>query len=69
MMPQVIPANRRHSVIAVTGATGALGGRVAARLAAAGDVPLRLVVRNAAGPHACPGRRSANPGGYADRPA
>jgi NAD(P)H dehydrogenase (quinone) len=55
-------------MIAVTGATGALGGRVAARLAAAGDVPLRLVVRDAARAPGLPGVEVvANPGGYADR--
>jgi uncharacterized protein YbjT (DUF2867 family) len=56
-------------VIAVTGATGALGGRVAARLAAAGDVPLRLVVRDAARAPRLPGAEvRENPGGYADPP-
>jgi NAD(P)H dehydrogenase (quinone) len=54
-------------VIALTGATGSLGGRVAARLAAVGDVPLRLVVRDAG---RAPRLRGAevreNPGGYAD---
>jgi uncharacterized protein YbjT (DUF2867 family) len=55
-------------MIAVTGATGALGGRVAARLAAAGDVPLRLVVRDPARAPELPGAEVvANPGGYADR--
>ena len=54
-------------VIAVTGATGALGGRVAERLAAAGDVPLRLVVRDPARAPRVPGAEVvANPGGYAD---
>jgi uncharacterized protein YbjT (DUF2867 family) len=53
-------------VIAVTGATGSLGGRVAARLAAA-DVPLRLVVRDAARAPRLPGAEvRENPGGYAD---
>jgi uncharacterized protein YbjT (DUF2867 family) len=54
-------------VIAVTGATGSLGGRVAARLAAAGDVPLRLVVRDAGRAPRLPGAEvRENPGGYAD---
>jgi uncharacterized protein YbjT (DUF2867 family) len=54
-------------MIAVTGATGALGGRVAARLAARPDVPLRLVVRDAARAPDLPGAEVvANPGGYAD---
>ena len=54
-------------MIAVTGATGALGGRVAARLAAAGDVPLRLVVRDARRAPALPGAEvREHPGGYAD---
>jgi NAD(P)H dehydrogenase (quinone) len=54
-------------VIAVTGATGSLGGRVAARLAAAGDVPLRLVVRDAARAPRLPGAEvRETPGGYAD---
>jgi NAD(P)H dehydrogenase (quinone) len=53
-------------VIAVTGATGALGGRVAARLAAAG-VPLRLVVRDARRAPDLPGADVVeNRGGYAD---
>jgi uncharacterized protein YbjT (DUF2867 family) len=54
-------------VIAVTGATGALGGRVAARVAAAGDVPLRLVVRDADRAPRLPSAEVVeNPGGYAD---
>jgi NAD(P)H dehydrogenase (quinone) len=53
-------------VIAVTGATGVLGGRVAARLAAAG-ADVRLVVRDAARAPALPGSEvRENPGGYAD---
>ncbi len=53
-------------MIALTGVTGALGGRVAARLSAAG-VPLRLVVRDATRAPALPGAEIvANPGGYAD---
>lgn len=56
-------------MIAVTGATGALGGRVAARLAATGDVPLRLVVRDAGRAPRLPGAEVAEaPGGYADGP-
>jgi NAD(P)H dehydrogenase (quinone) len=54
-------------MIGLTGATGALGGRVAARLAAAGDVPLRLIVREADRAPRFPGADVvANPGGYAD---
>jgi uncharacterized protein YbjT (DUF2867 family) len=57
-------------VIAVTGATGALGGRVAERVAAgaeAADATLRLVVRDAARAPALPGAEvTAFPGGYAD---
>jgi NAD(P)H dehydrogenase (quinone) len=54
-------------VIAVTGATGTLGGRVAARLATAGDVPLRLVVRDAGRAPDLPGAEvRENAGGYAD---
>jgi uncharacterized protein YbjT (DUF2867 family) len=54
-------------VIAVTGATGALGGRVAERLAAHGDVTLRLVVRDAARAPQVPGAEIvANPGGFDD---
>ncbi|GAA3171364.1 NAD(P)H:quinone oxidoreductase [Blastococcus jejuensis] len=53
-------------MIAVTGATGTLGGRVAARLSAAG-VPLRLVVREAGRAPHLPGAEIAeNPGGYSD---
>jgi uncharacterized protein YbjT (DUF2867 family) len=54
-------------VIAVTGATGALGRRVADRLAAAGDVPFRLVVRDAGrAPDLSGAEIVANPGGYDD---
>ena len=54
-------------MIAVTGATGALGRRVVERLAAAGDVPLRLVVRDADRAPQVPGADViANPGGYGD---
>jgi NAD(P)H dehydrogenase (quinone) len=54
--------------IAVTGATGELGGRVTRRLAAAGnDVRLRLVVRDRARAPPPPGAEVvANPGGYRD---
>lgn len=54
-------------MIAVTGATGALGRRVVGRLAAAGGVPLRLVVRDAGRAPRVPGAEVvANPGGYSD---
>jgi NAD(P)H dehydrogenase (quinone) len=54
-------------MIAVTGATGTLGSRVLERLAGAGDVPLRLVVRDAKRAPAVPGAEVVeNPGGYAD---
>ncbi|MCW2701784.1 MAG: NmrA family protein [Blastococcus sp.] len=54
-------------VIAVTGATGALGRRLVARLAGVDDVRLRLVVRDAArAPRAHGAEVVANPGGYAD---
>jgi uncharacterized protein YbjT (DUF2867 family) len=66
MMPQV-GSRGRSGVIAVTGATGVLGGRVAARLAEAGDVPLRLVVRDPSrAPHLPGAEVVANPGGYSD---
>jgi NAD(P)H dehydrogenase (quinone) len=52
-------------LIAVTGATGALGGRVARRLAAAGATQ-RLVVRDAARAPALPGAEIVTAGGYAD---
>jgi len=55
------------SLIGVTGATGALGGRVAAQLSALGNVPLRLVVRDAARAPQLPGAEVVeNPGGYSD---
>lgn len=54
-------------VIGVTGATGALGGRVLSRLSAAGGVPLRAVVRDAGRAPQLPGVEvAANPGGYSD---
>jgi uncharacterized protein YbjT (DUF2867 family) len=54
-------------MIAVTGATGEVGGRVARRLAGAG-VAQRLVVRDAARAPALPEASVAvAPGGYADR--
>jgi NAD(P)H dehydrogenase (quinone) len=54
-------------MIALTGVTGTLGARVAARLSAAGAGPLRLVVRDAArAPRISGAEVVANPGGYAD---
>jgi uncharacterized protein YbjT (DUF2867 family) len=54
-------------VIAVTGATGALGRRVVERLAARGEEPLRLVVRDPARAPQVPGAEVvANPGGFDD---
>ncbi|MDP9428322.1 MAG: NAD(P)H-binding protein [Actinomycetota bacterium] len=54
-------------VIAVTGATGALGRRVVDRLAGTPGVRLRLVVRDAARAPRVPGAEVvAAPGGYAD---
>lgn len=56
-------------VIAVTGATGALGRRVVERLSGREDVVLRLVVRDAARAPRVPGVEvAAVPGGYADGP-
>jgi NAD(P)H dehydrogenase (quinone) len=52
-------------MIAVTGATGALGGRVAAGLAAAG-VPLRLVVRDPARAPSLDGAEVVGGASYAD---
>jgi uncharacterized protein YbjT (DUF2867 family) len=51
-------------MIAVTGATGAIGSRVAARLAGAG-VPMRLLVRDPARAPAHPGAEVRRIGGYA----
>jgi uncharacterized protein YbjT (DUF2867 family) len=54
-------------MIGLTGVTGTLGGRVAERLSAATDEPLRLVVRDAARAPDLPGAEVVeNPGGYAD---
>ncbi|SFF16898.1 NmrA family NAD(P)-binding protein [Blastococcus tunisiensis] len=54
-------------MIGLTGVTGALGGRVAARLPAAAAGPLRLVVRDAARAPELPGAEVVeNPAGYAD---
>jgi NAD(P)H dehydrogenase (quinone) len=56
-------------VLAVTGATGALGRRVVHRLAGRNDVRLRLVVRDAARAPRVPGAEvTENPGGYTDGP-
>jgi NAD(P)H dehydrogenase (quinone) len=66
MMPQVTAPSTTSRAVAVTGATGALGGRVAARLAAAGARP-RLLVRDPGRAPRMPGAEVAvNPGGYAD---
>ena len=66
MMPQVGPAPDPSRTIAVTGASGVLGGRVATRLSAAGAT-LRLVVRDPARAPSLPGAEVvAAPGGYAD---
>jgi NAD(P)H dehydrogenase (quinone) len=55
------------NLIGVTGATGALGGRVAAQLSALGNVPLRLVVRDTARAPQLQGAEVVeNPGGYSD---
>jgi NAD(P)H dehydrogenase (quinone) len=54
-------------MIALTGVTGTLGGRVADRLAADGRQDLRLVVRDAARAPLLPGAEVVeSPGGYAD---
>jgi uncharacterized protein YbjT (DUF2867 family) len=56
-------------LVAVTGATGALGSRVVERLAGRDDVRLRLVVRDASRAPQVPGAEvTAFPGGYADGP-
>ena len=56
-------------VIAVTGATGALGRRVVDRLAGRDDVRLQMVVRDAARAPRVPGAEVvAVPAGYADGP-
>jgi uncharacterized protein YbjT (DUF2867 family) len=55
------------TLIAITGATGALGRRVAERLSAADGARLRLVVRDASRAPDLPGAEVAeNPGGYSD---
>ncbi|MFW3170729.1 NmrA family NAD(P)-binding protein [Geodermatophilus sp. CPCC 206100] len=55
--------------VAVTGASGTLGGRVARRLAGRSDVRLRLVVRDPVRAPRLPGAEvAAAPGGYADGP-
>jgi NAD(P)H dehydrogenase (quinone) len=54
-------------LIAITGATGALGRRVAERLTGTEGIRLRLVVRDAARARDLPGAEVVeNPGGYAD---
>ncbi len=54
-------------MIALTGVTGTLGGRVAARLSAAAAGRLRLVVRDAGrAPRLSGAEVVENPGGYAD---
>jgi len=56
-------------MIALTGVSGSLGGRVAARVAAAAREPVRLVVRDAARAPRLTGTEVVeNPGGYADGP-
>nr|WP_204332603.1 NmrA family NAD(P)-binding protein [Geodermatophilus sabuli] len=56
-------------MIAVTGASGTLGGRVAARVAGRDDVAVRLVVRDPGRAPRLPGAQVvAAPGGYADGP-
>ncbi len=68
MMPQVEPTPDPPRTIAVTGAGGSLGRRVAERLSAAG-APVRLVVRDAArAPSLAGAEVVAAPGGYADGP-
>jgi NAD(P)H dehydrogenase (quinone) len=62
----MLPTPDTSRTIAVTGATGHLGGRVAARLSAAG-APLRLVVRDPSrAPRLAGAEVVAAPGGYAD---
>jgi uncharacterized protein YbjT (DUF2867 family) len=62
----MLPTPDASRTIAVTGATGHLGGGVAARLADAG-VPLRLVVRDPSrAPRLAGAEIVAAPGGYAD---
>ena len=69
MMPEPTSSSDTSRRIAVTGATGVLGGRVASRLAAQApaDVRLRLVVRDASRVPRLPGAEVVeNPGGYPD---
>lgn len=61
------PPTRSDTTIAVTGATGRLGGRVARRLAAAG-IPQTLLVRDPARAPHLPAA-TALPGSFADRAA
>jgi NAD(P)H dehydrogenase (quinone) len=66
MMPQVDARPDPARTIAVTGASGTLGRRVATRLSTAG-APVRLVVRDPARAPSLPGAEvSVAPGGYAD---
>ena len=54
-------------MIALTGVTGTLGGRVAAQVTATAREPVRLVVRDAGRAPRHPGAEVVeNPGGYAD---
>lgn len=55
-------------MFAITGATGAVGKRVAARLAAT-EAPQRLVVRDPSRAPALPGAQVSEPAEYADRAA
>jgi uncharacterized protein YbjT (DUF2867 family) len=62
---QHLAALARHGVIAVTGATGELGGRVARRLAERG-VPIRMIVRDPARAPELEGAEIAVAAGYHD---
>ena len=71
MMPEPTSRSDTSRLIAVTGATGVLGGRVARRLAeqAPDGVRLRLVARDAARAPRLPGAEVVeNRGGYPDGP-